>query len=126
MVVINGMNLEGDEFTKTVATILPPLPEGTDLTGEAAGRKRLSDAGIGVMAFGDMVQLSSISFGSQARRAGWEQGWDVISVKQLNPKRPSDYWVYFPAFFILLFVWLRQGPRLRNEPQPIMQAGQTA
>lgn len=126
VVVINGMNLEGDEFTKTVATILPPLPEGTDLTGEAAGRKRLSDAGIGVMAFGDMVQLSSISFGSQARRAGWEQGWDVISVKQLNPKRPSDYWVYFPAFFILLFVWLRQGPRLRNEPQPIMQAGQTA
>lgn len=126
VVVINGMNLEGDEFTKTVATVLPPLPEGSDLTGEAAGRKRLSDAGIGVMAFGDMVQLSSISFGSQARRAGWEQGWDVIAVKQLNPNRPSDYWVYFPAFFILLFVWLRQGPRLRNEPQPIMQAGQTA
>ena len=125
VVVINGMNLEGDEFTKTVATILPPLPEGSDLTGEAAGRKRLADAGIGLMAFGDSVQLSSIGFGSQARRAGWEQGWDIIAVKQRNPARPSAYWVYFPAFFLLLFVWLRQGPRLRNEPQPVLVAGQS-
>lgn len=112
VVVINGMNLEGDEFTKTVGTVLPPLPADSDLTGDAAGRKRLADAGIGIMAFGDMVQISSISFGSQARRAGWEQGWDVVSVMQANPERPSAYWVYFPAFFLLLLVWLRQGRRL--------------
>ena len=126
VVEIQGMNLEGDEFVKTVATVLPPLPADSDLTGDAAGRKRLADAGIGIMAFGDMVQLSSVSFGSQARRAGWEQGWDITAVMQLNPNRPSDYWVYFPAFFLLLFVWLRQGPRLRTEPQPIMAAGQSA
>lgn len=126
VVDIEGMNLEGDELTKTVATVLPPLPEGSDLTGDAAGRKRLADAGIGIMAFGDMAQISSISFGSQARRAGWEQGWDIVSVKQLNPDRPSDYWVYFPAFLLLFFVWWRQGPRLRNEPQPIMKAGDFA
>lgn len=126
VVVIQGMNLEGDEFTKTVGTVLPPLAADDTLTGEAAGRKRLANAGIGVMALGDMVQISSVSFGSQARRAGWEQGWDIVEVKQLNPERPSVYWVYFPAFFLLLFVWLRQGPRLRNEPQPIMLPGQTA
>lgn len=125
VVDLQGMNLEGDEYAKTVATILPELPAGSGLTGEAAGRKRLTDAGIGVMAFGDMVQISSISFGSQARKAGWEQGWDVLSVKQINPDRPSEYWMYFPAFLLLLFVWWRQGPRLRNEPQPIMQAGQS-
>lgn len=125
VVDLQGMNLEGDEYAKTVATILPELPTGSGLTGEAAGRKRLTDAGIGVMAFGDMVQISSISFGSQARKAGWEQGWDVLSVKQINPDRPSEYWMYFPAFLLLLFVWWRQGPRLRNEPQPIMQAGQS-
>lgn len=125
VVDLQGMNLEGDEYAKTVATILPELPTDSGLTGEAAGRKRLTDAGIGVMAFGDMVQISSISFGSQARKAGWEQGWDVLSVKQINPDRPSEYWMYFPAFLLLLFVWWRQGPRLRNEPQPIMQAGQS-
>lgn len=125
VVEIQGMNLEGDELSKTVATVLPPLPEGSDLTGEAAGRKRLADAGIGVMAFGDMAQISSISFGSQARRAGWEQGWDIVSVKQPNPDRPSDYYVYFPAFLLLLLIWWRQGPRLRNEPQPVLAVGQS-
>ena len=122
---IQGMNLEGDELSKTVATVLPELPEGSDLTGEAAGRKRLADAGIGMMVFGDSVQIASIGFGSQARRAGWEQGWDVLAVKQANPNRPNEYLVYLPAFLLLLFVWWRQGPRLRNEPQPVLQAGQS-
>ncbi len=126
VVEIEGMNLEGDELRKTVGTVLPPLPEGaTDLDTQAAGRKRLADAGIGLMAFGDMVQISNISFGSQARRAGWEQGWDVVAVKQLNPQRPSEYLVYIPALLILWLIWWRQGARLRTEPQPVLQAGQS-
>ena len=123
VVMIEGVNIEGDEISKTVATLLPPLPEGSDATGEEAGRQRLALAGVNVMAFGDMVQISSINFGSQARRAGWEQGWDIVGVKAPNPSRPSEYWMYFPAFFLLAFVYWRQGFRLRSEPQPVLQAG---
>ena len=123
VVMIEGFNIEGDELSKTVGTLLPPLPEGSEATGEEAGRQRLNMAGVNVMAFGDMVQISSINFGSQARRAGWEQGWDIVGVKAPNPDRPSEYWVYFPGFLILLFVYWRQGFRLRSEPQPVLKAG---
>lgn len=126
-VKIEGMNIEGDDLSKTVGVPLAALPEGyTDLTGEAAGRKRLADAGIGIMAMGDMVQISSVGFGSQARRSGWEQGWDVVSVHKPNPNRPSEYFIYFPALLLLCFVWWRQGIRLRTEPQPVLAAGQSA
>ena len=122
---IEGMNIEGDELSKTVAVSLPELAEDSELSGEAAGRQRMAGAGVGVMVLGDMVQISNVSFGSQARRAGWEQGWDIVSVQRENPQRPSEYWVYLPALLLLLFIWWRQGPRLRNEPQPILAAGQS-
>lgn len=125
VVQIEGLNIEGDELSKTVAVPLAALPEDSDLTGEAAGRQRLADAGVGIMAFGDMVQISSVRFGSQASRSGWEAGWDVAAVQKPNPDRPSEYFMYLPALLLLVFVWWRQGIRLRTEPQPILQAGQS-
>ena len=126
VVKIEGMNIEGDELSKTVAVPLGPLPpDAADLRGEAAGRKRLADVGVGIMALGDLVQISSVGFGSQARRSGWEQGWDVVSVQKPNPNRPSEYFMYLPALLLLWVVWWRQGIRLRTEPQPILQAGQS-
>lgn len=123
VVMIEGINIEGDEISKTVASQLPQLPEGSAATGEEAGRQRLGLAGINVMAFGDAVQISSINFGSQARRAGWEQGWDIVGVKSPNPDRPSEYWMYLPALLLLIFVYWRQGFRLRTEPQPVLKTG---
>lgn len=123
VVQIEGMNLEGDMLSKTVATVLPPIGSDNNMPIVEAGRKRLADAGIGIMVFGDTAQLSSIGFGSQARRAGWEQGWDIIAVKKPNSARPSDYLIYIPAFFILIFIWWRQGFRLRSEPQPVQKQG---
>ncbi|CAP42316.1 TRAP transporter permease [Bordetella petrii] len=113
--VLQGMNIEGDELTKTVAVALPDLPEGDDSTGEAAGRKRLTAAGLMVTALGDQVQIGAVQFGSRARRAGWEQGWDVLNVKVPNPHRPSEFWVYVPALLLLALVWAMQGRREKRQ-----------
>ncbi|HRL21261.1 TRAP transporter permease [Alcaligenes sp. SDU_A2] len=118
VVQLTGMNLEGDELQKTVAVALPGLPEGDTSTGAAAATKRLSMAGLTVMAFGDMAQISSVSFGSSARRAGWEQGWDIQHVKVPHPDRPSEFWVFLPAFLILIWLWVRQGIRMRRAVAP--------
>src|SRR5690554_2532500 len=112
--VLSGMNLEGDELRKTVAVAVPDLPEDSEATGADAGRQRLSEAGLTVMALGDMVQIASVRFGSSALRAGWEQGWDVEAVLVPNPNRPSEFWVYVPALAILLLVWAAQGRRMRR------------
>ncbi|HLU79260.1 MAG TPA: DUF3394 domain-containing protein, partial [Burkholderiaceae bacterium] len=113
--VISGMNLEGDELRKTVAVAIPPLPEGSDAKGDNAGRQRLSEAGLTIMALGDTAQIASVRFGTQALRAGWEQGWDVEEVLVPNPNRPSEFWVYVPAFGLLALIWAMQGRRTRRQ-----------
>ncbi|MCC2595800.1 TRAP transporter fused permease subunit [Pusillimonas sp. MFBS29] len=121
VVQIKGMSLEGDDKQKTVAVPLAALPENSQATGDAAGMARLSAAGVTVMALGDHVQVAAVRFGSQARRAGWEQGWDIAEVKVPNPNRPSEFWFYVPALLILALVWFKQEVRLRREgtPQPV-------
>src|SRR5690606_10912574 len=112
--VLAGMNIEGEELRKTVAVALPDLPEDSEAKGDDAGRQRLSEAGLMVMSLGDMTQIASVRFGSPARRAGWEQGWDIEEILVPNPSRPSEFWVYLPAFAILVLIWLMQGRRLRR------------
>lgn len=116
--VIEGMNLEGDELSKTVGVGVPGLPEDSTLTGDAAARQRLAMAGLTLMPFGDTVQIMNVGFGSAAMRAGWEQGWDVKALVVANPNRPSDFWAYVPAMALWLLIWYRQGIRMRREPAP--------
>ncbi|OZI36480.1 C4-dicarboxylate ABC transporter [Bordetella genomosp. 1] len=108
--VLRGMNIEGDELTKTVAVALPAL-EAAPADPLAAGRQRLAEAGLTVMALGDQVQIGGVRFGSRAQRAGWEQGWDVLEVKVPDEARWSAFWVFVPALAILALVWWRQGRR---------------
>jgi len=116
--VIEGMNLEGDELVKTVAVALPALPDSSTATADAIGRERLRRAGLMVSALGDDVMISSVAFGSAARRAGWEQGWDVQHVLVPNPNRPSEFWTFVPALLIGLGIWMLQGRRLRATHEP--------
>lgn len=116
--VIEGMNLEGDELSKTVGVGVPGLPEDSTLTGDAAARQRLAMAGLTLMPFGDTVQIMNVGFGSAAMRAGWEQGWDVKALVVTNPDRPSDFWAYIPAMALWLLIWYRQGIRMGREPAP--------
>lgn len=113
--VLSGMNLEGDELNKTVAVGLRELPEDSEATGDDAGRQRLSAAGLTVVSMGDMTQIAAVRFGSTARRAGWEQGWEVGELLVPNPDRPSEFWVYLPALAILAFIWALQGRRMRRD-----------
>ena len=124
VVVLEGMTLEGDDLQKTVAVPLPALPEGSTAQGAAAGMQRLSAAGLTVMVLGDQAQISAVRFGSQARRAGWEQGWNITEVKVPNPSRPEVFWFYIPAFLILALVWFLQGRRTKRDATPVRVAAQ--
>ncbi|QIM51574.1 TRAP transporter permease [Hydrogenophaga crocea] len=104
VMVIQGLTLEGDEVTKTVAVQLGDA--GDD------GRKRLSDAGLQLMPLGDQMQIGAIKFGSRAAKSGFEQGWDVKEV--LVPSdAPTPHWFYLPALLLVGFVWWNQGRRMK-------------
>ncbi|QBR41059.1 TRAP transporter fused permease subunit [Kerstersia gyiorum] len=132
--IIQGYNIEGDELSKTVAVRLPALPDDTLATAggvtpdsaataaapaaahKALGMQRLALAGLQFMEMGDTVQIMNVRFGSTARKASWEQGWDVRSLKVPNPDRPSPFVVYLPALLLLALVWWQQGRRMRHAP----------
>ena len=103
VMVIKGTTIEGDDVTKTVALQL----------GEAGsdGRKRLMDAGLQLVPLGDTVQIGAIKFGTRAAKSGFEQGWDVSTVK-VPTDRPTPHWFYLPALLLVALVWWSQGRRL--------------
>ncbi|MEY3155697.1 MAG: hypothetical protein RL109_2116, partial [Pseudomonadota bacterium] len=103
--VIRGMNLEGADVTKTLALNLG--------VGADDGRKRLSSAGIQLMTLGGQSQISAVRFGSQAQKAGFEQGWDVVAI-MVSAERPTPHWFYLPALLMVLVVWFSQGLRMRR------------
>ena len=103
--VIRGMNLEGADITKTLALNLG--------VGTEDGRKRLSRAGIQLMSLGGQSQISAVRFGSQAQKAGFEQGWEVVSI-MVPAERPTPHWFYLPALLLVLAVWFSQGFRMRR------------
>jgi TRAP transporter 4TM/12TM fusion protein len=111
VMVISGTTLEGEEVTKTVALQLAGK-QGDD------GRKRLVDAGLTVVALGDRAQISGVKFGTRAKKAGFEQGWDVKAVKQ-RTNRPSEHWFYLPALLLVAIVWFAQGRRLPRMAAPV-------
>jgi hypothetical protein len=104
VMVIKGTTLEGEEVSKTVAVQLG--------AAGAEGRKRLADAGLQIMPLGDQVQIAAVKFGSRAKKAGFEQGWDVQALKK-PAERPSPHWFYLPALALIALVWFAQGLRMR-------------
>lgn len=109
VMVIAGTTIEGDDVVKTVAVNLGA--HGAD------GRKRLVDAGLTIVTLGEQVQISQVKFGSRAKKSGFEQGWEVRTVK-VPTDRPNAHWFYLPALLLVGVVWWAQGRR--------MQAGRPA
>src|SRR5690606_1387691 len=99
VMVIEGLTLEGDEISKTVAVQLGDAGED--------GRKRLADAGLQLMPLGDRMQIGAIKFGSRAAKSGFEQGWDVKEIK-VPSGGPSPHWFYLPGLLLVGFVWWNQ------------------
>jgi hypothetical protein len=65
------------------------------------------------MTLGGQSQISAVRFGSQAQKAGFEQGWDVVSI-MVPAERPTPHWFYLPALLMVLVVWFSQGLRMRR------------
>jgi hypothetical protein len=103
IVVLKGTTIEGDEKAKTVALQLGAA--GAD------GRKRLQEAGLTLVTLGGNVQVAQVKFGSRAQKSGFEQGWDVQTLK-VPSGRPSAHWFYLPALLLAGLVWWSQGRRM--------------
>jgi len=99
---ISGMTIEGEERSKSLALRLGAPEEA---------RKRLSDAGLSVLAFGDSVQITGVRFGSPAQKAGFEQGWDIEAVL-VPAQRPSPHWVLPFGLLLVGLIWWLQGRRV--------------
>ena len=102
--VIEGSNVEGDDIRKTVSVTLGK---------EGEGRARLAEAGLTFSALGNEVQISGVKFGSRAKKAGFEQGWKVASLK-VPADRPSEHLVFIPALALITLVFFMQRRRLRQ------------
>jgi TRAP transporter 4TM/12TM fusion protein len=110
IMVIKGTTIEGDDVRKTVAVNLG--------APNADGRKRMADAGLTVTALGGNMQIAAVKFGSRAKKAGIDQGFDIESVK-LKTDRPSQHWFYLPALALLALVWWSQGRRMPRAAVPV-------
>ena len=87
--VVEGLNLEGENVRKTVSIPLGDPQEP---------RMRLRAVGLGVTPAGEKVTISNVAFGSYAKRIGLESGYEIVSV--LEPaERPSRT---IPAIIALL------------------------
>jgi TRAP transporter 4TM/12TM fusion protein len=104
ILVIKGTNVEGDDVRKTVSVQLGKPGEG---------RQRLAEAGLTFSVLGDEVRIGTVKFGSRARRAGFEQGWVVESLK-VDSGAPSEHWIYIPAYALVAFVFFIQRRRARR------------
>ena len=108
---VEGISIEGDEISKGV---LLPLGE------PGPAHQRLASAGLGVMAFGDVVQISMVRFGSSVERLGLESGLTIRAIELPVADRPSKDWIYLPALALLALIWWLQ--RRRRDSQPAVQA----
>ncbi|MCG5535892.1 TRAP transporter permease [Ectothiorhodospira mobilis] len=100
---VEGMDMEGRSVERVAM-----LPLGDP----AAARKRLSQAGLGVMTLGDTVRISFVSFGSPADRMGLESGWRITHVL-VPADRPAPEWFYLPALALVVAVAALQRRRSR-------------
>jgi TRAP transporter 4TM/12TM fusion protein len=114
VLLIAGTRLEGNDVRKTVAVQLGDQgPAPADASAAAAlGRKRVAAAGLSISMLGDVAQVTAVRFGSRARKAGFEQGFEVVAV-QVPTDRPTPHWFYLPALLLIAIVWISQGRRLR-------------
>jgi TRAP transporter 4TM/12TM fusion protein len=111
--VIAGQSLEGEERNKTVALRMGPRVEAPDPM--VAARKRLAEAGMKVSGMGEMLQVSTVRFGSTAAKARIEQGFEIVGVK-VPTDRVNAHWFYMPGLLLAVLIWWMQGLRMRRNP----------
>jgi TRAP transporter 4TM/12TM fusion protein len=104
IVVIEGEDIDdGRMVRKTI---------GLPLSDEGDARTRLATSGADFVRRGNDWVVSQVRFGSYAKRMRLEPGWTVIGLK-VHAERPSQYWIFAPAFLLIGLVWLVQRGRRR-------------
>ena len=106
--LIRGQSLEGDETKKTVALRLGPKEEHRQRGGrraQAARRTRASPC----PGMGEMLQVSTVRFGSTAAKARIEQGFEIVGVK-VPTDRINAHWFYIPGLLIVVVRVADAGP----------------
>jgi len=101
MLVVEGIDLNGDDVRKTVSLRL-------DAPGP--GRERLAAAGLQVTTLGQEVRIGTVRFGSAAKRVGLEPGYKLVAI-DVPANRPNPAWFYVPALVLLAGVYLVQRRR---------------
>jgi hypothetical protein len=79
----------------------------------APAEQRLREVGMGVMFLGDQVQITDVTFGSQAERFGVDFGMNITEVLVPDADRPPKEIMFIPALVLLGFVVLLQWRRHR-------------
>lgn len=102
---IKGEDFSGKQISKGV---LLPLSHG-----ESAD-KRISGAGLLLAVSKNVVDITSVRFGSPAAKLGIEQGFTISSL-EVAAERPPKEWMFIPTFLLLGLLMLAQYRRGRTE-----------
>ncbi|MDN5568904.1 MAG: DUF3394 domain-containing protein, partial [Paracoccus sp. (in: a-proteobacteria)] len=86
------------------------VPEGD------TGEDRLAAAGIDLVTDGDRVVIDNVAFDSPAQEAGLDWDQTIMSVNA-PVATPSKYWIYIPAFLLLVLVVWAQRRRAPSVPE---------
>jgi hypothetical protein len=99
---VEGMDAMGRDVSKVVML---------NLGDPAPAEARLRSAGIGVMILDDRVQITDVTFGSQAERYGLDFGMNITEVLVPDPDRLPNEIMFIPALVLLGLVFLLQRRR---------------
>jgi hypothetical protein len=111
---VSGLNIEGDEVSKTV---LLPLGEAAD------GETRLSNAGLMLRNEDDKVIIDMVAFGSPAQDLGLDFDWEIEQIL-VAAERPPKQLVFIPALALLVLLGLGQRRRKPQESEANMNQQQ--
>jgi TRAP transporter 4TM/12TM fusion protein len=104
---IEGMDAMGRDVSKVVMV---------KLGQPGSAEERLREVGMGVMVLGDQVQVTDVTFGSQAARYGVDFGMNITEVLVLDADRLPKEIMFIPALVLLGLVVLLQWRRLSAAP----------
>ncbi|PPC74220.1 C4-dicarboxylate ABC transporter [Pokkaliibacter plantistimulans] len=109
-VIITGININGDDVSKTV---------NLRLDAEQDPQQRLRDMGVSVAVVGGKAMITNVNFSSYAKKIGIEPGYEVTTVLLPAP-RPSTLWPVGIAFALTALIACLQ--RRRQSQQQRQQA----
>jgi len=99
--VAQGETIDGDFVTRTIQ-----LPMGE----VGSGHDRLSEAGLETRSESGKLFVDSVQFGSVAQSSGLDFDWEIVEIIT-EAERPSKFWMFIPALFLLGMVATSQRRR---------------